>query len=177
MKKSDQPSIHISVAKQRLTLKRGRVAERSFPVSTSQFGLGTKEGSFKTPTGRFRIAEKIGAGQPIEIAYKARVPVQPSPEMLQADDLVMSRILWLDGLEPENANTFERYIYIHGTNHEDCIGEPASHGCVRMKNADVAELFDLVEIGTPVVIAAPQRVRRLSNSERKSLRGRVELPK
>jgi lipoprotein-anchoring transpeptidase ErfK/SrfK len=73
--------------------------------------------------------------------------------MLAEDDLIMSRVLWLDGLEPENANTFDRYIYIHGTNHEESIGQPASHGCVRMRNADVAELFDLVEVGTEVVIA------------------------
>lgn len=165
------------MAKQRLALKRGRVTERTFPISTSQFGLGTEEGSFKTPTGRFRIAEKIGADQPHDMAYKARVPVQPSADMLQSDDLVMSRILWLDGIEAANANTFQRYIYIHGTNHEECIGEPASHGCVRMKNADVAELFDLVEVGTPVVIAPPKRSRRSLKRPRKSLRGGVDLPK
>ena len=65
-----------------------------------------------------------------------------------------TRILWLEGLDPANANTRERYIYIHGTNHEEQIGEPCSHGCVRMRNADVAQLFDLVEPGTPVTIEA-----------------------
>ncbi len=153
MKKSAQPSIHISVAKQRLSLKRGRKVVRVFAISTSQYGLGTEEGSFKTPTGKLRIAEKIGAGELRTIAYKSRVPVQPTPEMLASDDLVMTRILWLDGLEEANANTYSRYIYIHGTNHEGRIGEPASHGCVRMKNAEVAELFDAVLVGTPVVIA------------------------
>ena len=69
----------------------------------------------------------------------------------------MTRILWLEGLESGNANTYDRYIYIHGTNHEDQIGRPASHGCVRMKNADVAELFRRVEVGTPVIIQAPRR--------------------
>jgi lipoprotein-anchoring transpeptidase ErfK/SrfK len=64
----------------------------------------------------------------------------------------MSRILWLDGLEEDNANTRERFIYIHGTKHEDKIGRPASHGCIRMRNADVIELFDLVDEETPVVI-------------------------
>jgi lipoprotein-anchoring transpeptidase ErfK/SrfK len=64
----------------------------------------------------------------------------------------MSRILWLDGLEEHNANTRERFIYIHGTKHENKIGEPASHGCIRMRNADVIELFDLVDEDTPVVI-------------------------
>ena len=152
-------SIHISVAQQRLRLKHGRVTLRAFPISTSQFGLGTEEGSFKTPTGRFRIAQKIGDGQPIDTAYKARVPLRPSAETLASADLVMSRILWLDGLDPENANTFDRYIYIHGTNHEEQIGEPASHGCVRMRNADVAELFELVDVGTQVVIAPPRNRR------------------
>jgi L,D-transpeptidase YbiS len=177
VKKSDQPSIYISVAQQRLNLKRGRVTQCSFPISTSKFGLGSEEGSFKTPTGRFRIAEKIGDHQPIGVAYKSRVPVDASPEMLAGDDLVMSRILWLDGLDPTNANTHERYIYIHGTNHEELIGEPASHGCIRMKNADVAELFELVAVGTPVVIAPAKRVRRRRKSPRKALRLPSPLPK
>ena len=173
MKKSAQTRLHISVAKQRLTLKRGRVTERTYPISTSKFGLGTAEGSYKTPTGRFRIAEKIGAGQPTDTAYKARVPIRASAAELNADDLVMSRILWLDGLEKENANTFDRYIYIHGTNHEEQIGEPASHGCVRMKNADVAELFELVEEGTPVVIAPSKQHGRLGKKPNKSVAPRV----
>ena len=177
MKKSGQPSIHVSVAKQQLALKRGRAVERTFPISTSKFGLGVEEGSFKTPTGRFRIAQKIGTGAPTGIAFKARVPIRPTPEMLGAADLVMSRILWLDGVERHNNNTFSRYIYIHGTNHEEQIGTPASHGCIRMRNADVAELFDLVEVNTPVVIAAPKPQGRTRKSRRKALRGKAELPK
>jgi lipoprotein-anchoring transpeptidase ErfK/SrfK len=162
-------SIHISVAQQRLRLKRGRVTVRAFPISTSSFGLGTEEGSFKTPTGRFRIAQKIGDGQPIDTAYKARVPLRPTAEMLASADLVMSRILWLDGLDPKNANTFDRYIYIHGTNHEERIGEPASHGCIRMRNADVADLYDLVAVGTPVVIAAPPASGRPQKNSKKCI--------
>jgi lipoprotein-anchoring transpeptidase ErfK/SrfK len=170
VKKSAQTRIRISVAKQRLTLQRGRRVERTYPVSTSKFGLGTQEGSFKTPTGRFRIADKIGAGEPIDTAFKARVPIRPSAAELRSDDLVMSRILWLDGLGKRNANTHARYIYIHGTNHEEQIGERASHGCVRMKNADVAELFDLVEVGTPVVIAPENTRARVAKKGRKALR-------
>lgn len=169
VKKSDERSIHISVAWQRLALKRGRKTERTFPVSTSKYGLGSEEGSMKTPVGRFRIAEKIGADQPIDIAYKARVPMRATAEALAGDDLIMSRILWLDGLEEANANTHPRYIYIHGTNHEEKIGEPASHGCIRMKNADIAELFDLVEVGTPVVIAPPRLVSRAGKKRQKSV--------
>ena len=152
MKKSQQLKIQISVRDQRLTLKSGTKKVAAYPVSTSQFGLGSKEGSFKTPTGKFRIAEKIGDGMPAGTVFKSRRPVKPTKKMLREDDLVMTRILWLDGLEPRNANTHDRYVYIHGTNHEEEIGTAASHGCVRMKNDDVLELFDRVAEGTPVEI-------------------------
>ena len=177
MKKSPQPSIHVSVPKQRLTLRRGRKTERAYPVSTSKFGLGSEEGSLKTPLGRFRIAAKIGGDQPVGMAFKSREPVPPTPEMLKDEDLIMSRILWLDGLEPHNANTHARYIYIHGTNHEEEIGEPASHGCIRMRNADVAELFHLVEVDTRVTIADGPLVSRPRKSARKALRRGSALPK
>lgn len=106
----------------------------------------------KTPTGRFQIAEKIGAAMPLRTVFKSRRPVRATKKSLEADDLIMTRILWLDGLDRENANTHDRYIYIHGTNQEELIGQPASHGCVRMRNVDLAELFELVEIGTRVII-------------------------
>ena len=152
MKKSPEPRIRISVEKQRLTLKSGRKKLAEYPISTSRFGLGSKEGSFKTPTGTFRIAEKIGEGMPLGTVFKSRRPVEATKKALREEDLVMTRILWLDGLEPRNANTHDRYVYIHGTNHERQIGQPASHGCVRMKNADLVDLFDRVKEGTPVEI-------------------------
>jgi len=152
MKKSEQLKIQISVRQQRLTLRSGRKTLAAYPVSTSRFGLGSTEGSFKTPTGKFRVAEKIGDGMAPGTVFKSRRPVKPTKKMLREDDLVMTRILWLDGLEPRNANTHDRYVYIHGTNHEEEIGTPASHGCVRMKNADVIDLFERVEEGTPVEI-------------------------
>ena len=108
----------------------------------------------KTPTGHFRSAEKIGGEFPIGTVFKCRLPVKSTKKLLRDEDLVMTRILWLDGLETENANSRDRYIYIHGTNHEEDLGSPASHGCVRMGNADVAELFDLVGPDTSVVIKA-----------------------
>lgn len=154
MKKSVQPKIHISVRKQELSLKSGRKKLAAYPVSTSRFGLGSKEGSLKTPTGKFRISEKIGAGMPVGTVFKSRRPVKATRKILQEEDLIMTRILWLDGLDPANANTHGRFIYIHGTNHEENIGVPASHGCVRMRNADLAELFERVEIDTPVEIKA-----------------------
>ena len=125
---------------------------RSYPVSTSRFGIGTEEGSMKTPTGRFRVAEKIGGGLPTDAVFQSRVPLKSDDPLPPTEDLVMSRILWLDGLDEHNANTRDRFIYIHGTKHEDKIGNPASHGCVRMRNADVVELFDLVDEGAHVTI-------------------------
>ncbi|MEY2520429.1 MAG: hypothetical protein QOF24_2188 [Verrucomicrobiota bacterium] len=154
MKKSAEPTIHISVAAQELTLKAGRKKLAVYPVSTSSSGLGSEEGSMKTPTGRFRIAEKIGEDMPVGTVFKSRRPVKATKKLLRDEDLIMTRILWLEGVEAANANTHDRFIYIHGTNHEERIGEPASHGCIRMRNADVAALFEEVRIGTPVVIKA-----------------------
>lgn len=91
---------------------------------------------------------------PVGTVFKSRRPVKITKKELAAEDVIMTRILWLDGLDPGNANTHDRFIYIHGTNHEELIGQPASHGCVRMRSADLVELFDRVEIGTPVEIRA-----------------------
>lgn len=145
-------NIHISIRDQRLTLKESDTPIRTYPVSTSRFGIGTVEGSLKTPTGRFLVAEKIGAGMPSDTVFRSRLRLGPNDPLPATEDFVMSRILWLDGVDEHNANTRDRFIYIHGTKHEDKIGTPASHGCVRMRNADVIDLFDLVEEGTPVII-------------------------
>ena len=145
------PSIHISVSRQTLTL-RGPGGEVEYPVSTSRFGLGTEPGTFKTPLGRFEITEKIGGGAALGAVFKSRVPTGELGDPGDSEDLVQTRILWLHGLDPENANTHSRYIYIHGTNHEEAIVTPASHGCIRMRNADVVELFDRVSEGARVFI-------------------------
>ncbi len=127
----------------------------AYPVSTSKFGLGTEPGSYKTPLGRFRVAERHGEGAPLGTIFKSRQPVGLwNPGDVTEDDYVLTRILWLEGLEEHNANTKDRYIYIHGTNQEEQIGQPASIGCVRMKNADVAALYDLVPEGVEVEIVA-----------------------
>ena len=84
--------------------------------------------------------------------FRSRVPLGPEDPLPSTEDLVMSRILWLDGVDEHNANTRDRFIYIHGTKHENKIGTPASHGCIRMRNADVVELFELVDETTAVVI-------------------------
>jgi lipoprotein-anchoring transpeptidase ErfK/SrfK len=124
----------------------------SFPVSTSRFGLGEAEGSFRTPTGRFQVHQKIGEEHPANTVFRGRVPVPAQPDWATADDLITSRILWLDGIEEHNANTRERYIYIHGTNQEQLIGQASSRGCIRMRNQDVIQLFDLIDVGTEVEI-------------------------
>src|SRR5213083_2494698 len=145
-------SIHVSIRDQRLTLKENETPIRSYPVSTSRFGIGTEQGSMKTPTGRFCVTKKIGGDMPSGTIFRSRVPLKPDEPLPPTEDLVMSRILWLDGLDEHNANTRERFIYIHGTKHEAEIGSPASCGCIRMRNADVVELFDLVDRDTPVII-------------------------
>ena len=146
------PHIQVSVRHQELKVRLGRKVIRRYPISTSRFGLGSEEGSHKTPLGKFRISDKIGHGAPAGTVFAGRIPLQPDDPLPPTEDLVLSRILWLDGVEPHNANTRQRFIYIHGTRHEDKIGNPDSHGCIRMRNADVIELFDLVDVDTPVTI-------------------------
>jgi len=145
--------ITISIAEQTLRLcADDGVTVRAYPCSTSKFGIGTEEGSNRTPLGRFRVAEMIGHGAPAGTIFKSRVPAGVWDGRPSDEDFVLTRILWLDGLEPANANTHGRYIYIHGTNQEVRIGTPASHGCVRLRNADVVDLFARVEPGTEVEI-------------------------
>lgn len=148
-----QPRIEISIGTQRLRLYDDRRLVRDWPCSTSRFGIGFTEGSNKTPLGWFKVKEKHGEEADSGTIFKARKPVGHwTPGMETKSDLVLTRILWLHGAEPRNENTFLRYIYIHGTNDEQSIGRPASHGCVRLRNRDVIDLFDLVPEGTPVWI-------------------------
>ena len=147
------PRIEVSIGTQRLHLYDGQRLMRSWDCSTSKFGLGSMEGSNKTPLGSFIVKEKHGDAAECGTIFKSRQPVgQWTPGMETKSDLVLTRILWLHGMEPHNANTFLRYIYIHGTNNENGIGRPLSHGCVRMRNREVIELFGLVPVGTPVWI-------------------------
>lgn len=149
---TSRTKIDISISDQQLTLTRDGELLRTYPISSSRFGLGTEPGSFKTPLGRFRVAEKIGHDAEPGTIFKARIPLGPNDPLPETEDFVTSRILWLDGIEEHNANTRNRFIYIHGTKHEDKMGTPDSHGCIRMRNADVIELFDLVDEDTPVII-------------------------
>ncbi len=143
----------VSVDRQELCLTDGSgTVLKRYPVSTSRFGLGFEEGSFCTPTGNFIISEKIGEGQPPGVVFRGREPAGFWRPGDPGEDLVLSRILWLHGVEPANANTKSRCIYIHGTQDEEGIGKPASHGCVRMRSADVIDLYDRVEVGDRVCI-------------------------
>jgi L,D-transpeptidase YbiS len=127
---------------------------RRYAISTSRFGIGAEPGSYKTPSGRFRVAEKFGDGAPPGEIFVSRVGTGTVGQEGDEKDHVQTRILWLDGLDPENANTHDRYIYIHGTNSESRLGTPASDGCVRMNNLDVIDLYDRVPVGTAVEIEA-----------------------
>lgn len=149
---SSHRSLRISIPGQTLELVEDGQVKRIFPVSTAAAGVGSEPGSLRTPSGRFLICEKIGHGAPPGMIFTSREPTGELGDESAPDDFVQTRILWLDGLEPGNANTRSRYIYIHGTNHESSIGTPESHGCIRMRNHDIVELFDAVDTGTEVVI-------------------------
>jgi hypothetical protein len=146
----------------------------SYPISTSRFGLGNENDSFKTPLGLHYIADKIGEDMPKMTIFKGRKPLVNNLTLADLDlskntdirnkhfatheDVITSRILWLKGHEEgvnkgDNIDSYSRYIYIHGTAHEDKIGTPDSHGCVRMNNDDVIELFDNTFVSMPVLIA------------------------
>jgi lipoprotein-anchoring transpeptidase ErfK/SrfK len=129
-----------------------------FGVSTSQFGIGNSEGSYKTPLGLHRIAEKIGGGAPPWTIFCSRENTGTVwTDGMDDENQILTRILRLQGLEPgvnagPGIDSYERYIYIHGTNREDMIGTPFSHGCVCMKNEDIIILYNMVEAGTYVYI-------------------------
>ncbi len=143
----------INLDDQALHVFEGESCIRQFRISSATKGMGFVLDTYRTPTGRFRIAGKIGTGEPVGTIFKTRIPSgqwQPGDE--SKADLILSRILLLDGLDPENANSLERCIYIHGTNHEDKLGQPASHGCIRLGSVEMVELFDTVEEGDEVII-------------------------
>lgn len=147
--------IEVSVREQTLRLMEEQTVIRTYPISTSKFGLGTEEGSNRTPLGNFAVFAKIGAGAPEGTVFISRKPAGVwDPSIPGNQDLVLTRILWLDGLDADNANTRDRYIYIHGTNQEHLIGTAASHGCIRMCNADVIDLFDRIDSGIALTISA-----------------------
>lgn len=155
MSEIQNPRILVHIPSQTLDLldESGRLVRR-YPVSTSKFGIGFEPGSNKTPTGEFTIESKWGGNAPAGEIFVSRVATGRFGNEEDPADHVQTRILWLHGLEGQNANTHSRYIYIHGTNAESQLGTPASHGCIRMSNSDIIDLFELVPVGTPVRIEA-----------------------
>ncbi len=145
--------IYISIGEQKLRVLEGEALDAEYIISTSAKGIGFDEGSYCTPTGRFEVSEKIGEGEPLRTIFKSRKPVGIWDGSINNDDMILSRILRLHGLDAENANSMDRYIYIHGTNQEAMLGEPASCGCIRMANTDVIDLYDRIDVGVPLVIA------------------------
>ncbi len=157
-------SITVSIATQQLWLRQGTTVLACYPVSTAQAGAGEQEGSGCTPRGRHQVVERYGEGMPIGTVFVAR---QPTGEIhttaLAAQyperDWILTRILRLAGCEPgfnqgPGCDSYDRYIYIHGTPDTEPMGEPRSHGCVRMRNTDLVALFEQVPVGTVVEIFA-----------------------
>jgi len=145
--------IVISIPDQRMLVLEQDRPIAQYQVSTSKFCLSDLPGSRGTPIGRLAIARKIGGSAPPGSVFKDQ---RRTGEILLPDapgrDPIVSRILWLKGLEPATRNAFSRYIYIHGTAEERLIGTPASYGCIRMRSADVIQLFDMVGVGAEVDI-------------------------
>lgn len=149
-----QTHIEINPSTQTLHLIKNKKTLKTYPISTSKYGLGSTPGSKKTPTGNHIIATKIGEGAPIGTIFKHRINTQkiaPFPATPK-EDQITTRILHLAGTDPHNQSSYARCIYIHATPEEQKIGQPASHGCIRMKNKDMIDLFNKVKKGTKVQI-------------------------
>lgn len=154
--------LRIILTEQRLEVLDGGQGRASYPVSTSRFGPGERQGSGCTPRGRHIVRARIGAGLPVAAVLRGRRPTGEvwTPALAAGQpgrDWILSRILWLSGAEPGRnrlgeVDTMRRYIYVHGTPDSEPMGVPFSHGCIRMRNADVIELFDRVDAGTEVDI-------------------------
>src|SRR5207302_6102466 len=145
--------VTISVRHQKLMLIENGNTVATYSVSTSKYGLGDTWGSLATPLGLLQVAQKIGERAPMGAVFHNR---HWTGEILRPNtpgrDPVMTRIIWLRGLETANAHAFRRCIYIHGTNEENLIGRPASFGCIRMKSSDIAALYSQLPLGAPVEI-------------------------
>ncbi len=154
MNTENSPYIEVSIAKQSMKLTDEYGFVHSYPVSSAANGTGAEEGSYCTPLGNFIVSEKHGDGAAPMTMFVGRQPVGVY-DVEQADDKdhVLTRILWLDGVDTDNTNTKSRYIYIHGTNQENLIGTPASCGCIRMLNDDIIDFYDRVPEGTKVKIS------------------------
>ena len=160
----DGLTIEIDISKQRLFLLNNMVIVRSYPISSSKYGEGSTQNSFKTPLGNHVIKEMIGRDAIKNTIFTSRINTKRQADIIHDltnsdNDYVTTRIMWLDGQEEgknkgKGVDSYQRYIYIHGTHEEGLIGQKASHGCIRMFNSDVIELFNEVKKGTKVYIKA-----------------------
>jgi len=145
--------IVVSLSDQKMLLMTDGKPVAMYKVSTSKFGTGDDKGSYATPLGHLCVREKIGGGAPPGEVFKSR---RPTGEVLLPNapgrDPIVTRILWLEGLDPENRHAFSRYIYIHGTPQESLLGTPSSYGCIRMSSADIIELYQQIGRGARVEI-------------------------
>jgi lipoprotein-anchoring transpeptidase ErfK/SrfK len=153
VQKDTHHKVVISIPDQRMTVYHDAQLLAEYPVSTSKYGIGDRPGSYGTPLGTLEVEKKIGDKAPSGAVFKSR---RLTGEVLAPDtpgrDPIVTRILWLKGLEAENSRAFSRNIYIHGTPEERNIGRPASYGCIRMKSCDVIQLFNTVGVGAKVEI-------------------------
>jgi hypothetical protein len=164
----------ISVRDQKLVLMRNGSKVATYPISTSMFGLGDAWGRMTTPLGYLAVEKKIGDNVPVGAVFHKR---RLTGEILQPNtpgrDPITTRIIWLRGLEAQNAHAFQRCIYIHGTPEENKIGRPASYGCIRMKSKDVAELYDQLPLGAVVQIIPDRLPKTEKMKARQEMSGGV----
>jgi hypothetical protein len=154
----------ISIRDQKLILLQNGAKVATYPVSTSKFGLGDFRGRMTTPLGYLAVAKKIGDHAPVgAVFHKRRFTGEVLAPNAPGRDPVITRIMWLRGLEGQNAHAFPRCIYIHGTPEEKTIGRPASYGCIRMKSSDITTLYNQVPLGAIVQIV-PDRLPKVSKA-------------
>ena len=159
---SDELRIEIDISNQRLYVIQNSAQTHSFAISSSKYGEGSTANSFKTPLGKHSVRTMIGENALKNTIFISRINTKRQADIIESfndssDDYVTSRIIWLTGEEPgfnsgEGIDSYNRYIYIHGTHEEGLIGTKASHGCIRMFNDDVIKLYSMIKKGTKVDI-------------------------
>lgn len=143
----------VSVPDQKMLVLTDGKPTAIYKVSTSKYGTGDRDGSYATPLGHLCVRKKIGSGAPLGAVFHSRKPTgEVLPPDSQGRDPIVTRILWLDGLEAHNRNAYSRCIYIHGTPQESLLGTPVSYGCIRMRSVDVKRLYELVGTGAEVLV-------------------------
>ena len=159
---AESAHIEVDISEQRLYLIENNIIKASYTISTSKYGEGSIQNSFKTPLGKHSVRTMIGENAPKNTIFISRINTRRKADIIDShidssDDYVTSRIIWLTGEEPglnsgEGIDSYNRYIYIHGTHEEGLIGIKASHGCIRMFNDDVIKLYSMIKKGTKVDI-------------------------